>query len=99
MTSLGKIIAAITTVVLVGLVALVVLTRFLVTPERAKGLLLPRVEKALSRQVEIEQVDISLFSGIVLKNINVMERQGESSFLQADAVTLRYRFWPCFVCG
>lgn len=96
MTISGKFIAAITTAVIVGLVALVVLTRFLVTPERIKGLLLPRVEKALSRQVEIEQVEISLFSGIALKNIEVMEPQGETTFLQAEAITLRYRFWPLF---
>lgn len=96
MTISRKFIAAITTVVIVGLVALVVLTRFLVTPERVKGLLLPQVEKTLSRQVEIEQVDISLFSGIVLKNIKVMEREGEQIFLQAEAITLNYRFWPLF---
>ncbi|OEU74327.1 MAG: hypothetical protein BA874_02420 [Desulfuromonadales bacterium C00003068] len=96
MTTSGKIITAITTVVIVGLVALVVLAKFLVTPERVKGLLLPRVEKALSRQVEIEQVEISLFSGIALKNIEVMERQGTAAFLKAENVTLRYRFWPLF---
>lgn len=96
MATSKKIIAAITTVVLVGLVALVVLTKFLVTPERVKGLLLPRVEKALGRQIEIEQVDISLFSGIVLKNIEVMEHQKGTIFLQAEAISLSYRFWPLF---
>lgn len=96
MTTSKKLFMAITAVVIVGLVAVFVLTRFLVTPQRIKGLLLPRVEKALSRQVEIEQVDISLFSGISLKNIDIMERQGPASFLQAEAITLRYRFWPLF---
>lgn len=96
MTTSGKIITAITAVVVVGLVAMIVLAKILVTPERIKGLLLPRVEKALSRQVEIEQVDISIFSGIVLKNIEVMERQGSERFLQAENITLSYRFWPLF---
>lgn len=96
MTKSLKFIAAITTVVIVGLVALVVLTRFLVTPERVKDLLLPRVEKALNRQVGIEQVDISLLSGIVLKNIEVKEQNGAATFLQAEAINLRYRFWPLF---
>ncbi len=96
MTISKKLIATIATVVIVGLVGLVVLTKFLVTPERVKELLLPRVEKALSRQVGIEQVDISLLSGIVLKNIEVKEKQGAATFLQAEAITLRYRFWPLF---
>ncbi len=96
MTTSGKIFTAITAVVIVGLVSLVVLARVLVTPERIKGLLLPRVERALSRQVEIEQVDISLFSGIVLKKIVVMERQGNDAFIAAEQMTLRYRFWPLF---
>jgi AsmA protein len=96
MTTSRKIITAIGAVVIVGLIALIVLTKVLVTPDRIKGLLLPRIEKALSRQVEIEQIDISLFSGIVLKNIAVMERQGNVAFLAAEKMTLRYRFWPLF---
>jgi AsmA protein len=96
MTTSGKVITAISAFVIVGLVALIVLAKVLVTPERVKGLLLPRVEKALSRPVEIEQVDISLFSGIVLKKIAVMERQGKDVFLAAERMTLRYRFWPLF---
>lgn len=96
MTNSRKFIAAITAAVIVGLVALVVLTKFLVTPERVKGLLLPRVEEALNRQVGIEQVDISLFSGIVFKNIEVKELKDARTFLQAEAITLRYRFWPLF---
>ena len=96
MTASKKIIAAMAAVVIVGLVALIVLAKVLVTPERIKGLLLPRVEQALSRQVEIEQVDISLFSGIILKKIAVKERQGNEVFLAAEQMTLRYRFWPLF---
>lgn len=94
MSTSRKIIAATIAAVIVGLIALVVLAKVLVTPERIKGALLPRVGEALSRQVEIEQVDISLFSGIGLKNLAVMEREGGESFLTAQQVTLRYRFWP-----
>ncbi len=96
MTTTKKIIMAVTAAVIVGLVALIVLVKVVVTPERIKGLLLPRVEKAISRQVEIEQVDISFFSGIVLKKITVKERQGNVAFLAAEQMTLRYRFWPLF---
>lgn len=94
MTTSKKFIAATLAVVIVGLIALVVLAKVLVTPERIKGILLPRVGEALNRQVEIEQVDISLFSGIGLKNLTVMEREGDKSFLTTEQVTLRYRFWP-----
>lgn len=89
-----KFISVTAAILILGLVALVVLAKVLVTPERVKELLLPRVGKTLNRQVEIEQIDVSLFSGIGLKNIVVRERQGDEDFLAADQVTLRYRFWP-----
>ncbi len=96
MTTSRKIVTAMAAVVIVGLVVLIMLVKVLVTPERIKGLLLPRVEKALSRQVEVERVDISFFSGIVLGKIAVKERQGNDVFLAAEQMTLRYRFWPLF---
>ncbi len=94
MTSSRKIIATTIALVIVGLIALVILAKVLVTPERIKSVLLPRVEEALSRKVDIEQIDISFFSGIGLKNLTVMEREGDEPFLAANQVTLRYRFWP-----
>lgn len=94
MTTSKKVLSVIAAVVISALIILVVLAKVLVTPERVKGVLLPRVEQALNRQVTIEEVDISLFSGIILKRIAVMEAQEETVFLAAEQINLRYRFWP-----
>ncbi len=94
MTTSKKVLSVIAAVVIIALVVLVVLAKVLVTPERVKGVLLPRVEQALNRQVSIEEIDISLFSGIALKKIAIMEAQEDKVFVAAEEINLRYRFWP-----
>ncbi|MEZ4598945.1 MAG: AsmA family protein [Syntrophotaleaceae bacterium] len=81
-------------VVVLAVVALGVLARMLITPERIKTALIPRVEKALNRPVEIGEVDFSFFSGITLRDLTIRERATEDVFLSAGQVSLDYQFWP-----
>jgi AsmA protein len=71
-----------------------VLARILITPERIKQVLLPRVEKALQRPVALGEVEFSLFSGILLNDLVIREKTGDEVFVSADQVALRYQFWP-----
>jgi AsmA protein len=75
-------------------VAFVVLAKVLITPERIKQVLLPRVEKTLQRPVALGEVDFSLFSGILLNDLVIREKTGDEIFISADQVALRYQFWP-----
>lgn len=75
-------------------VALVILVRVVVTPERIKAVLLPRVEQALGRQVSLGDIEVSLLSGIVLHDLTVREKQGTEPFVAAERVVLRYQLWP-----
>ena len=50
--------------------------------------------EALHREVELGSIDVSLFRGITLHELNIRERDGEESFVAADRVVLRYQLWP-----
>ena len=88
---IGSVFAAI---VVVLVVTLVVLIKTLITPERVKGWIIPLAQQALNREVQLGDVEVSLFSGIVLKNLLIKEKTGNEAFVAADQVVLRYQFWP-----
>ncbi len=81
-------------VVVVLVITLAVLAKVLITPERVKETVLPLAREALQRDVALGEVEVSLFSGIVLKDLTIREREGGEDFLSARQVVLRYRFWP-----
>jgi len=92
--------AAVAAAVLAVLVAAVlVLAKFLVTPERIRATVLPIAQEKLQRDVELGEIEVSLFSGVVLRDLVVHDRGekkgGEDEpFVAADRVVLSYRFWP-----
>ncbi|GAB7026035.1 AsmA family protein [Geotalea toluenoxydans] len=86
----GIIFAAIAVLFLV----VAVLVKLLVTPEGVRKTVLPLAEKKLQRQVQLGDISVSIFSGIVLKKLTVMEKTGADPFVQAEQVKLKYRFWP-----
>lgn len=89
-----KIVSAIVAVVIVLAIALVVLAKVLITPERIRSTVIPLAEERLHRPLQLGDIDISLFSGITLHDLAIGEREGEESFVSADRAVLRYRFWP-----
>ena len=75
-------------------VALVVLANVLVTPERIRNTFVPVVENYLECKVNLERVDVSLFSGATLTRLELLNHDDHSMLLAADKVILRYQFWP-----
>ncbi|HEY7745230.1 MAG TPA: AsmA family protein [Desulfuromonadales bacterium] len=76
------------------IVVLTVAARILITPERIRATVLPMAKEALHREVEVGEINVSLFRGITLHDLNVRETDGKESFVSADQVVLRYQFWP-----
>lgn len=89
-----KISAIIAGVVIVLIVTLLVLANILITPERVRSAVLPIAEDYLDRPVDLEKIEVGLFSGISCRGLVIGERQGDSNFIEADTLVLRYRFWP-----
>ncbi|MBT1072902.1 AsmA family protein [Pelotalea chapellei] len=88
-------IAGITGGVIVALLAgVLLLAKMIITPERVKKTVIPLAQKALHRPVRLGDIKVSIFSGIVLNNVVIMEKEGEETFVAVDLVKLRYQFWP-----
>lgn len=88
-------IAGILTIVPILLgIGLVVLVQILVTPAMIKDRLLPEAEKVLQRRIVLGDIEVSLFSGIVLKDLQILEKTGDGTFVAADRIVLRYQLWP-----
>ncbi|WP_305041433.1 AsmA family protein [Geoalkalibacter sp.] len=81
-------------VLLVLVVALAILAKVLITPERVRATVQPLAEKALGREVLLGDIEARFFSGIVLHDLSIKEKAGEDLFVSADQVVLRYQFWP-----
>ena len=70
------------------------LLRSLITGETVRQFILPIAEDYIGRKIEFEDIKISVFSGIVVKNVSVSERSGygEGKFISCDEVDIRYNF-------
>ena len=91
------IIGVLGTLVLLVVLAVVVV-KFVFTKERVLALLLPRIEKTISRKVTVGDAGISLWGGIGvwLGDITVANRDGFSPepFLTVGEFDVKARWWP-----
>lgn len=66
--------------------------------DKIKDYAVARLSDSLRREVRIEKVSFNIFSGIRLEKLYVGNRRGFAPrpFVSADAIELRYAFWPLF---
>jgi uncharacterized protein involved in outer membrane biogenesis len=62
--------------------------------DRLKAIILPRAESMTGRKVSLDEINISLFKGIVAKGLSVKEKDGQGDFLKISEFILSYRFLP-----
>ena len=89
-----KILAAVVTFLVVLVVALIVLANVLITPERVKDTLLPLIAENLNREIDIGDIEVSLFSGIEIHGLTIYEQEGKDVFVSTDLVRLKYQLLP-----
>jgi len=58
--------------------------------ERLKAIIIPEVEEFTNRKVSIDQIDVSLFKGIVVKGISLSEKDGGQEFIRTKEFILNY---------
>ena len=85
--------------IIVGMLILIViassiLVRYIISPDAVRKIVLPRVEKALLRHVEIGDVGIGIIKGISLRDLKVYERDGKEVFVSLSAADLRFQLLP-----
>lgn len=93
LVKIGIILAA---VAAVFCIALIILIQTQLTPERVRATLLPLVENQLDRKIDVGDIDIGLFSGVTVNDLNIMEADGERSFLSVGSSRVSYKLWPLF---
>ncbi|HXX56453.1 MAG TPA: AsmA family protein [Thermodesulfovibrionales bacterium] len=80
--------------ILVLLLGLSLFVKSYLKSEKLKALIIPRAEEFTGRKVNIDEIRVSLFKGIVVKGIALKERNGETDFITAKEFILDYRLMP-----
>jgi uncharacterized protein involved in outer membrane biogenesis len=86
-------IIALSLIVITG-IALTVLIKIYVTPEKVKEYIIPVAEKALNRKVIIGEIDINIFKGIGLKDFTVKESDDKTDFIKCRDFVLKFQLMP-----
>src|SRR4030067_3163125 len=68
--------------------------RSFLSGERLKAMILPRAEALTGRKVNLEEIHVSLFKGVVAKGLSVKETYGQRDFLKMKEFVLSYRLLP-----
>ncbi len=91
-----------TSIVLGGLLGLLIIAAvvlpFFLPLEKIKDFAVEKISETINREVKVEKVSFNIFSGVKLEKLSVSNRQGfaKKPFVSADAIELRYAFWPIF---
>ena len=89
-----KIVGILAVVLVAAVVLLLVVANILITPERVRQVVIPRAEEQLGRPVSIGDINVRLFSGIVVSDFVIGAKDGTGDFVSAESLTLRYQILP-----
>jgi hypothetical protein len=81
-------------VIIVVILGLSIVVKGYLKSDRLKALIIPRVEEFTGRKAGIDRIDVSLFRGIVVKGISLMEQNGQEEFMKVKEFVLEYRLLP-----
>lgn len=75
-------------------IGLTIFVKSYLSGEKLKVLILPRAEALTGRKVNLEDIRVSLFKGVVAKGLSVKEQDGQKDFLKMKEFVLSYRLLP-----
>jgi hypothetical protein len=87
----GGIAVAIIAVVIVGLTVFV---KSYLKSDRLKAIIIPKIEDYTGRKASIGNIDVSLFKGIDVEGISLMDKGGKAEFLKVREFVLNYSLLP-----
>ena len=94
MKKLLKVAVLIVGVLVLLLIALSIFVKTYLSSDRLKPLILPKAEAMTGRKVQLEEINVSLFSGIVAKGLSVKEKDGQRDFLKIGRFVFSYKLLP-----
>ena len=85
--------------VVIGLIAVVIIgltlyVKSYLQSDKLKALIIPKVEQATGRKVNIDAINVSIFSGISVLGIHLKDTDGAKDFVAAREFVLKYDFMP-----
>jgi AsmA protein len=75
-------------------IALSIFVKSYLSSDRLKPLILPRAEAMTGRKVQLDEINVSLFSGIVAKGLTVKAKDGQKDFVKIGRFVLTYQLLP-----
>jgi hypothetical protein len=94
MRKLLKIAMVIVGVLVLLFVGLTIFVKSYLSSDRLKPIILPKAEAATGRKVHLDEINVSLFKGIIAKGLSVKEKDGQKDFLKIERFVLSYRLLP-----
>jgi len=89
-----KISAIVLGIIVILIIGLSIFIKSFLTSDRLKALILPQAESVTGRKVNLDEINVSLFKGIVAKGLSVKERDGQKDFVKAGEFILSYKLLP-----
>jgi len=94
MKKLLKVAAIVVGILVLLVIALSIAVKSYLSSDRLKPIILPRAEAMTGRKVQLDEINVSLFSGIVAKGLSVKEKDGQKDFLKIGRFVLSYDLLP-----
>ena len=94
MKKLLKIAIVVVGILVLLFVGLTLFVKSYLSSDRLKPIILPKAEAATGRKVLLDEINVSLFKGIIAKGLTVKEKDGQKDFLKVGRFILSYRLLP-----
>jgi hypothetical protein len=94
MKRLLKMAAIVVGILVLLVIALSIVVKSYLSSDRLKPIILPKAEAMTGRKVQLDEINVSLFKGIIAKGLSVKERDGQKDFLKIGRFVLSYRLLP-----
>lgn len=85
--------AAVALIVII-LLGLTIYIKSYLQSDRLKGIIIPRLEAATGRKVTIGEIDVSIFKGVIVKEMSIKGPGGNGDFISAKEFILAYQLLP-----
>ena len=94
MRKLLKVAAIVVGILVLLVIGLSIFVKSYLSSDRLKPIILPKAEAMTGRKVQLDEINVSLFTGIIAKGLSVKEKDGQKDFLKIGRFVLSYRLLP-----
>lgn len=93
MKTLIRILGGLVLLAVVVVVGAIVFVGYYFDSEKLRELVEPQVAKHTGREARLGELELSLFSGLTVRNFHLKEASGKADFLSCKALILEYDLW------